>query len=133
MPRKQDVHQSKYFRAADYPEGWTLTAEVETARVEEFQNGSDKIEKLVVYLKKQKSGLVIGPTVWDQFAELTGTDEANDWKGHRVELYRDKTRFGGKVVPCIRVRKPDTPAPAKKSSKKPPEGSKPDFNDEVSY
>jgi hypothetical protein len=130
MPRKQDVIQSKHYRATDYPDGWALTAEVEMSRLEKFQNGHDETEKLVVYFKKQKPGLVVGSVVWDQFAEVTGTDEANDWKGHRVELYRDRTEFKGKLVPCIRVRKPGTPP--KKSSKRLPPASG-DLNDEISY
>jgi hypothetical protein len=131
MPRKQDVIQSNHFRASDYPDSWALTAEVEMSRLEKFRNGHDENEKLVVYFKKQKPGLVVGSVVWDQFAEVTGTDEANDWKGHLVELYRDRTSFQGKMVPCIRVRKPG--ASLKKLSRKPPPArGKPDFNDEIS-
>jgi hypothetical protein len=128
----QDVIQSKHYRASDYPDGWSLPAEVEMSRLEKFQNGHDETEKLVVYFKKQKPGLVVGSVVWDQFAEVTGTDEANDWKGCLVELYRDKTSFQGKTVPCIRVRKPGTP-PKKPSKKPPPASGKPDFNDDISY
>ena len=131
MPRKQDVHASRYFKASEVPDGWALTAEVEMARLEKFQNGRDEVEKLVVYFRKQKSGLVVGPTVWDQFAEIIGTDEADDWKGHLVELYRDKTPFQGKTVPCIRVRKPGTPPPSKGAAKKPKLDPKPDFNDSI--
>ena len=132
MPRKQDVIQSKHYRATDYPDGWALTAEVEMSRLEKFQNGHDETEKLVVYFKKQKPGLVVGSVVWDQFAEVTGTDEANDWKGHRITLYRDWTMFQGKSVECIRARKPDAPAkkPAKKSA---PKDDKPDYDDSVGF
>ena len=131
MPRKQDVIQKKHYRAADYPDGWAQTVEVEMARLEKFQN--DETEKLVVYFKRQKPGLVVGSVVWDQFAEVTGTDESNDWKGHLVELYRDKTPFQGKMVPCIRVRKPGTPP--QKSSKKPaPKGKPPEqLSDEIGF
>jgi hypothetical protein len=130
MPRKADVHQSKYYRAGDYADDWTLTAEVETARLEDFENGHGKAEKLVVYFRKQKPGLVIGPTVWDQFADVTGSDESDDWKGAVVELYRDKTSFQGKMVPCIRVRKPgEKPKAAKK--RKPDDT--PDMDDEIRF
>jgi hypothetical protein len=132
MPRKQDVIQKKHYRAVDYPDGWAQTVEVEMSRLEKFQNGHDETEKLVVYFKRQKPGLVVGSVVWDQFAEVTGTDESNDWKGHLVELYRDKTPFQGKLVPCIRVRKPG--APPKKPSKKPSAtSSKLDLSDEIPH
>jgi hypothetical protein len=89
------------------------------ARMEEFEGdrGKGKSEKLVVYFRKQKSGLVTGPVVWDQFIEVTGEEDCDNWKGHWVELFRDKTAFGGKTVACIRVRKPES-VPQKKAAKK---------------
>jgi hypothetical protein len=119
MPLKSDCYPSKYFKAADVPAGWSLVAEVETARTEKFQGdrGGREAEKLVVYFKRQRSGLVVGPTVWNQFIEVTGEENSDDWTGHRVELFRDITAFGGKMVPCIRIRKPEEEAPTKKPSK----------------
>ncbi len=132
--RKSDAYPSRYFKAADYPDDWTLTAEVEMARMEEFENdrGKDKKEKLVVYFRKVKSGLVVGPTVWDQFIEVTGEEDCDNWKGHRVTLYRDTTPFAGKSVPCIRVRKPGA-APSKKPSKKAAPPPDDDMNDSLEF
>ena len=130
--RKTEAYPSKYFKAKDYDNSWTLTVEIEMARMESFDNGGSSRERLVVYFRKQRSGLVVGPTVWDQFIEATGEEDSDDWKGHRVELYRDWTNFQGKDVECIRVRKPG--APAKKPSKKAaPKDDKPDFNDSVEF
>jgi len=124
--RKTDAYPSKYFKAANYPDDWALTVEVEMARLEEF-DGSDRgkgpTKKLVVYFRKQQSGLVAGPVIWDQFIAATGEDDCDNWKGHRVELYRDYTPFAGKNVPCIRVRKTGAP-PKKKSAKKSPPPTK---------
>lgn len=130
--RKSDAYPSKYFRATDFADDWTLTVEVETARMEKFQNGRDKdTEKLVVYFRRQKSGLVVGPTLWDQFIEVTGEEDCSDWKGHCVELHRDWTEFQGKDTKCIRVRAPSAPPrkPAKRATLK---GEAADgFNDPV--
>ena len=62
--RKNEAYPSKYFKAKDLPNDWTLTVEVEMARMEKFENGRGKeeAEKLVVYFRKQKSGLVTGGT-----------------------------------------------------------------------
>ena len=41
-------------------------------------------------------------------------DELDDWKGKLIELYPDRTGFGGKMVDCLRVRAPQgvtKPAP----------------------
>jgi hypothetical protein len=37
-------------------------------------------------------------------ADLFG-GETEDWIGKVIQLYADKTRFGHKVVPCVRVRR----------------------------
>jgi hypothetical protein len=130
--RKNEAYPRKYFRAKDYPEGWTITVEVEMARMESFENGKSDDEKMVVYFRKQKSGLVIGPTVWDQFIEVTGKEDCDEWKGHRVELYRDWTKFQGDDVECIRVRKAGEP-PKKPTKKLAPKDDKPDFNDSIEF
>jgi hypothetical protein len=132
--RKNEAYPSKYFKAKDLPNDWTLTVEVEMARMEKFENGRGKeeAEKLVVYFRKQKSGLVTGPVVWDQFIEVTGEEDSDDWKGHLVELYRSTTQFGGDMVPCIRVRKPDAP-PKKPAKKSAPKEDKPDYDDSVGF
>jgi hypothetical protein len=141
MSKKHDVYPTKYFRAADLPDGWSLVAQVEMCRREEFDGKRDgeKIDKLVCYFHGHKSGLVVGPVVWDQIAEVmaaNGVDKFNAddyefWSGHWVELYRDRTPFGGKMVPCIRARIPSTPPPkAKAKAKKKPDPQS-DFNDPV--
>jgi len=137
--RKRDVYPTKYFVATDFPPT-PMVLEVETARLEKFEKDGKSMEKLVVYFRGQKSGLVIGPTVWDQIADVVAADgvskfDSDDyakWPGHWVELYRDKTPFGGKIVDCIRVRKPDSPPKKLKSAKKPPPRSgNSDLNDET--
>jgi hypothetical protein len=128
--RKNEACPSRYFKAKDYPDDWTLTAEVEMSRMENFQNGRDNRERLVVYFVRQKSGLVVGPTVWDQFIEITGEEDSDDWKGHRVELYRDWTKFQNKDVECIRVRKSGVP-PKKQSKKSAPKDDKPEYDDSI--
>src|SRR5262249_1026849 len=129
-----DAYPSKYFKAADFPDDWSLTVEVEMARMEEFEGdrGKGKSEKLVVYFRKQKSGLVTGPVVWDQFIEVTGEEDCDDWKGPWVELFRDKTAFGGKTVACIRVRKPKA-LPKKAAQKSAPRVSDDDADGAAEY
>jgi hypothetical protein len=118
--RKSEACPSKYFRAKDCPEDWVLNAEIELARMEKFEGGRGKDggEKMVCYFRRQKSGLVIGPVLWDALIELTGEEDSDNWPGHRVQLYRDVTQFGRETVPCIRVRAAPESS-AKKPVKKP--------------
>ena len=105
---------SKYFRASDHEDGWTQQAEIEMARMEELDSDKGTVKKLVVYFRKQRSGLVVGSVVWDQFVVATGEDDSDNWKGKVVELYRTTTQFGAKIVPCVRVRKPNALKPTSK-------------------
>jgi hypothetical protein len=131
--KKRDVYPTKYFTATDFPET-PKVLQIEVARREEFKNDDKSVEKLVAYFVDQKSGLVVGPTVWDQIADIVAadgvskfdSDDYTKWPGHWVELYRDKTPFGGKMVPCIRARKPNTPPPKAKTKKSKPAESDPD-------
>jgi hypothetical protein len=106
-----------------------VVVQVETCRLEPFPGKRDgeTVDKLVVYFRGQKSGLVIGPVLWDAIAaimENSGVDKfsADDyafWPGHWLELHRDRTQFGGKLVPCIRARVPITiPSPKAKAKTK---------------
>jgi hypothetical protein len=140
MPRKTDIYPTRYFRASDLPDDWTLTAQVETCRREEFDkgDGQQKTDKLVCYFKGHKSGLVVGPVVWDQIAEVmasNGVDKFNAddfdyWPNHWLQLFRDRTPFGREIVPCIRVRKPAT-LPSKAKTKKSKPGPKSDPDDPI--
>jgi hypothetical protein len=112
--RKQDAMPTKYFRASDFSNE-PLTLEIEMARMEEFDGDNGTTKKLVVYFRKQRSGLVIGSVVWDQFVLATGEDDSDAWKGHVVELYRTTCQFGAKTVPCLRIRKSEA---SKKSAPK---------------
>ena len=118
-----------------------VVVQVETCRLEPFPGKRDgeTVDKLVVYFRGQKSGLVVGPVVWDQIAavmENSGVDKFNAddyafWPGHWIELHRDRTQFGGKMVPCIRVREPNaaTPKPKAKAKAK----KKPDLSDPADH
>lgn len=130
--RKNDAYPSKYLKAKDYADDWTLTVEIEMARLEPFDNGRGKNEKLVVYFRRQKSGLVCGPVLFDQIADVTGEDDSDNWPGHRMTLFRDVTEFQGKDTPCIRARRSDAP-PKKPPKKSAPKDDKPPFDDSVEY
>jgi hypothetical protein len=135
--RKRDVYPTKYFTATDFPET-PMVLQIEVARREEFKNDDKSVEKLVVYFVGQKSGLVVGPVVWDQIADIVAangvssfdSDDYTKWPGVWIELHRDKTPFGGKMVPCIRARTPGSPPPSKAKAKK-PKSAKPGYNDSI--
>lgn len=52
--------------------------------------------------------LVLNKTNAVCLAEWFG-DSTEQWTGRQVELYATQTHFGGRMVPCIRVRLPQQP------------------------
>jgi hypothetical protein len=78
-----------------------VAAKVETLKL---PHGESE-EKLTLTFEGEKKKLVINRTNFDVLAEALG-DDTDDWLGETVQLYAEKTRFGAKVVPCVRVRIP---------------------------
>jgi hypothetical protein len=78
-----------------------VAAKVETPKL---PHGESE-EKLTLTFEGEKKKLVINRTNFDVIAEALG-DDTDNWLGETIQLYADKTRLGGKVVPCVRVRVP---------------------------
>ncbi len=101
--KKNEAFPSKYIKTEDL-EGrdWTLTIERVIKEVIKGDDGAEK-EKAVLYFRGSHRGWVLNGINWDSIAGLHG-DDSEDWTGKKVIVHPDKTSFGNKVVPCIRVR-----------------------------
>ena len=67
--------------------------------------------KLVVYFRGAKKPLVANLTNYEIIATIVGDDETDNWRGVRVELYPTTVPFQGKVMDCIRIRRPSNDLP----------------------
>lgn len=63
-------------------------------------------EKPVVHFKGKDRGLVLNRTNANMIAEITGSDETDDWVGVSIILYCAKVDFQGRRVDAIRVDAP---------------------------
>lgn len=113
--RVSRTYGGNYYKAEDFDKPALLTIEEATSK--EFDDGKTKI---ILAFRESDQTFVVNNTNAQVIAELYG-DESDDWQGQRIVLFRDKTTFAGKLVPCIRVRAPrpaannghaQTPAPA---------------------
>jgi hypothetical protein len=129
--RRDEALPTKFFRASDKEDGWSKVVTVECVRMETFTNDGKESKKPVAYFKRIRSGLVVGPVIWSQICEATGEEDSDGWIDKQLELFKDRTSFAGRMVDCVRVRKPNGSVTPKKSKK--PAPSKPDFDDEVDY
>jgi hypothetical protein len=108
----KDYFPSKYLKVDDL-KGRKLALTIAKAVAEEVGQGADKKEKLVIYFRETTKGLVANRINADTIAEIVGTDDEQDWVGHRILLVPSRTEFQGKRVACIRVEAPgDVALPA---------------------
>lgn len=101
--RISQTFAGNYLKAADIPQPKVLT--IETVFMAKMPEGD---EKPVINFAGEQQSLVLNKTNGVILAELYG-DETAAWHGRPVELYATTTNFGGKMVPCLRVRPPQQP------------------------
>lgn len=73
--------------------------------------GEDRVIKGILYFQEFDRGMVINKTNRVTLQHLFG-EFLDELVGKRMTLYASETQFGGKVVPCLRIRA-QKPAEAK--------------------
>ncbi len=128
--KRSERFPSRYVKAADLKPGGA-TVVIDHVEMEPVGQGKDQQTKPVIYFKNASKTLVLNSVNDETLGTLFGDDDKN-WRGERVVLYPTTTTFGGKTVPCIRVRAADdggeneNPAP-------PEDDVPPDFDDEIPF
>ena len=64
----------------------------------------------MLYFVGGKKALPLNVVNWDSVAAICG-DDTDAWPGQTIELYPTVTSMGGKMVPCIRIRRPQGTLP----------------------
>src|SRR4030043_481806 len=65
--------------------------------------------KWIMWFEELEKPMVLNSTNGQLIAQITGSEESDNWTGYQVELYHDPSiAFGGKLVGGIRVRHPNT-------------------------
>src|SRR5262245_25754323 len=124
--KRDDLFPSKYLKCADL-KGKPRVVEIEQAPIETLKNPKgEEQRKVVLYFKGAKKTLPLNLTNFDAVAEITGSDETNDWLGTKIELYPATTMMGGKITDCIRIRRPHEGLPVS-----PPPPPKPAIDPEL--
>ena len=99
--KRSEAFPGNYLKAQHLIDGGAMTLTITGVTSEVV--GDRKEEKPVASFKEDDRGLVLNCTNWDAIEEHYGAD-SDDWTGKTVELYATKTKFGSKMVDCIRVR-----------------------------
>jgi len=66
----------------------------------------DTTTRLVAYFEGLSKGLVLNTANCESLFEITETDDPNEWKDVRIQLYVDPdVKYGGRKTGGIRIRK----------------------------
>lgn len=112
-----DAFPSNYLKAGDLKDAEAI---VTIVKVEVEEVGRDKEQKLVLYFKGKKKGLVLNKTNSKKIATVLSADDTDEWVGKQIKLYPTETEFGGETVDCIRVKAATTSNGHRPAAVKPP-------------
>jgi hypothetical protein len=108
MVTKSEAFPSRFLKASDLPPRGKV---FKIAKLQLERVFLDQQEKYVLFFKSENKQMILNITNWDAIAEICGPD-SDTWLGKNIVLYPDKTPFNGKMVDCIRVRRPNPPQAA---------------------
>lgn len=95
-----DLCPSPHLECADL-NGQDVTVTIRDVDFHEV--GEEKATKGVVYFQEYKRAMVLNRTNLKRIIAIYGND-TDEWPGKRITLYPSETDFGGRTVPCIRIR-----------------------------
>jgi hypothetical protein len=138
MPTKSEVFPSPWLKAEDL-KGKPVTVKVAGAGYEKLKSPSGAEQrKMVLTFHKTDKRLPLNLTNFDSMVDITGEGDSDDWVGHRIELFPTQTAMQGKLVDCIRIRKPPQASlPITPPAPNPPsqlaDAVDPDMDDEIPW
>lgn len=110
---------SQWLKAADL-KGQKPVVTIELAEVRENNYNGEKKKQIVVKFAGKDKLFGLNFTNASMIANLTGTEDFNEWVGVSIRLYEDRTKNAqGAVVPCIRIF-PDLPDTNRRATPPPP-------------
>lgn len=121
MPSIHELSESKYLRKEDVEKPVLATMDKVEQRELDGDNGKEK--KWVLSFKEESvKPMVLNKTNGTIIADITGSEEMNDWGGKQIVIFNDPSIFfAGKRTGGIRVRAPKNQSTAPKPSAPLPE------------
>jgi hypothetical protein len=101
-----DAFPSKWLAAADIPDDG-LNVTIDSYDVQDVGQGDRKESKPVLYFRERDvKALVLNKTNAKVIERITGSDDLDDWKGHKITLVAREVEFQGDTVWAVRVQLP---------------------------
>ncbi len=106
------------FLKADDLGGKNVTVEIDEVTFEEIGQGRDKEQKIIIAFKGKEKKLIVNKTNANTIAKLIGSDDTDDWPGHRITLTSREVDYQGTPMLAIRVSL-QKPASVQATTKRP--------------
>lgn len=112
MPRVSDMIDSKYLRKEDVREDTVVTIR-KFGQVNVAMDDQPEELKWAVKFDEFKKVMVLNSTNIQTLAKACGSDNTDDWVGHKVILWVDENvQFQGKLIGGLRFRRRGAPSAA---------------------
>ena len=97
----EDFFPSRWLTPADVPH--PITVEIINTTLELMQDGT---KKCALHFPDGLKPMLQNKTNFAEVATIAGTTKPASWLGTTVEIYATTTTYRGKVIPCLRIRRP---------------------------
>ena len=106
MPRTSEMKESKFLRKEDVGAGALMTVE-SCEQYNVAKEGALPEMKWCLSFAEADKPLVLNSTNIQLCERIFGSDDTDEWLGHKIVLYTDpNVAYAGKIVGGIRVRAP---------------------------
>jgi hypothetical protein len=106
MPKTSEMRESKFLKKEDVGRGALLTV-TGCKQYNVAMQGADPEMKWCLTFAEADKPLVLNAINTQLCENICGSDDTDNWIGHKVVLYADpNVSYGGKLVGGIRVRAP---------------------------
>ncbi len=103
MVRKKDVFVKKHLTPDDL-EGKSVNIAIKDVRqvsVYDFKKKA-KVNKFAMFFPATKKYMILNETNWDLLTEIFGSDDSEDWLGHKVVIFVEEIMVAGKPMRTLR-------------------------------
>ena len=130
MPNINEVYTSSsgFLKAEDIVKPTTATIESIELNERDYNDGKGIKKQLVLSFVGKDKKLGLNQTNAQKLAELTGSDDTDDWIGTTIKLFVEKVKVGNETKPAIRIW-PELPPQGKRVEKAP----EPDEDDNIPW
>jgi len=137
MGKYGGLYGGAFLKATDLKNEYTPVTIASVGPKPVRQNDGQEKPMVVVGFRGTDKELVLNVTNYNTLCDLLGGDNEDGWVGHKINLWKTRTDYQGKMVDCIRIT-PDgqvapPPEPVQQDNAPDFGGAPPHEDDEIPF